>query len=170
MTIKWIGAILIVASCGGFGYMIAAAHRREEKTLRKLIYALDYMECELQYRMLALPDLCRQTSQETDGILNKVFSMLALELEDQISPDVSSCMKAVTGKLKDIPTQTLESLRLLGDCLGRFDLQGQLKGLETVRQECRMKLNKLLGNSEIRIRSYQTLGICAGAALVILLM
>ena len=170
MTLKIIGALLIVVACGALGFGIAAAHRREVRVLRELIGALDFMECELQFRMTALPELCRQTAAETKGVLSRVFSMLAGELENQISPDVRSCMGAVTAKVRDIPGKTLESLRLLGDSLGKFDLYGQLRGLDTVRQECRVKLSSLMGNSEARVRSYQTLGLCAGAALVILLM
>ena len=77
MTLKLIGALLIILGCGGFGMMIAAAHKREVKTLKQLVAALDYMECELQFRMSALPDLCRQTAGECDGILRQVFSSLA---------------------------------------------------------------------------------------------
>lgn len=51
MIIKIFGSILVIAGCGGFGFKIAAARRKEEKTLRNLISALDFMECELQYRM-----------------------------------------------------------------------------------------------------------------------
>ena len=170
MIVKIMGAICIVAACGFVGFRMAANHAREERTLRHLICALDYMECELQFRMTPLPELCRQTAGETEGIVRKIFLMLANEMEDQICPDVKSCTDAVLAKLRDIPVHTRQSVSMLGQCLGRFDLQGQLKGLETVRQECRLKLGKLMGNREQRIRSYQTLGICAGAALVILLM
>lgn len=170
MIIKWIGAILIVAGCGGFGLMIASAHRKETVMLKKLIAALDYMECELQFRMSALPDLCRQTASECDGALRQVFALLSQELEDQISPDVKRCMGSVLAKSKDLPVQTYQMLELLGSNLGRFDLNGQLRGLESVRQECRLRLNKLMNNADVRLRSYQTLGLCAGAALVILLM
>lgn len=168
--IKWIGAILIIAACGGFSLMIAASYKKEERTLRSFICALDYMACELQYRMSALPELCRQTAGECDGILRQVFIMLANELENQISPDVNQCMNTVLAKNREIPTQTKASLELLGENLGRFDLNGQLIGLENVRQECRIRLSKLTGNKETHLRSYQTLGLCAGAALVILLM
>lgn len=170
MTVKIIGAVLILAACGSFGLIIAYHHKREVGTLKKLIGALDFLECELQYRMSALPDLCRQTAAETDGIVRQVFMRLANELEDQISPDVRRCMQSVLAKTKDVPTVTVECLQLLGDSLGRFDLQGQLKGLQNVRQTCRGKLNKLMGNAEVRLRSYQTLGLCAGAAIVILLI
>lgn len=170
MLTKWIGAILIILASGGFGLTIAANHKREITVLKKLIYALDYMECELQFRMYALPDLCRITAQETDGIVQQVFISLANELEDQISPDASICMKSVLAKTNNIPQQAMECLQYFGDCLGRFDLNGQLKGLENVRQECRLRLNKLSANSDVRIRSYQTIGLCAGAAIVILLV
>lgn len=170
MIYKWIGAVLIVMGCGGFGFAVAASHRREFATLKKLISALDYMECELQYRMSALPDLCRQTAAECDGVLRQIFSMLATELEDQISPDAQQCMKTVLSKTKKVPLQTAQCLQQLGSSLGRFDLKGQLKGLEAARQDCRTRLSKLSENADVRLRSYQTLGLCAGAALVILLM
>lgn len=168
MIFKWIGALLVIAGCGSMGYRIAANQRREEFTLRQLTATLDYVECELQYRLTSLPELCRQASVESTGILQKVFLSLAIELEDQISPDVESCMNAALSKYNDIPLRSRECLELLGRSLGRFDIEGQLKGLDAVRQECRLRLSSLTENKEARLRSYQTLGLCAGAAIVIL--
>jgi hypothetical protein len=59
-------------------------------------------------------------------------------------------------------------LRELGQSLGRFDLNGQLLGIAAVRNTCRSKLQQFEKNKEVRLRSYQTLGLCAGAALAIL--
>lgn len=170
MFLKYIGAVFIIIGCGGFGLMITCNHKKEQNNLGKLISALDFMGCELQYRMSALPELCRITAAECDQPLRKIFSQLAIELEDQISPDVQRCMEVVLARCPELPSQTTDMLHLLGTSLGRFDLDGQLKGLEHVRQECRVRLNKLSNNAEVRLRSYQTLGLCAGAALVILLM
>jgi len=58
----------------------------------------------------------------------------------------------------------------LGGNLGRFDIPGQLRGLENTRKECCDKLQMLTQNNDSRLRSYQTLGLCAGAALAILLV
>lgn len=168
MNYKWIGAILIIVGCGGFGFSLAAAQLREEKTLRSLINALDYMACELQYRLTPLPDLCRQTGGDIRGIVGEVFRNLADELEAQVSPDVESCMFAALSHASDLPVKTREAFVLLGQTLGRFDLAGQLKGLEAVRTTCRNRLEALTTNKEPRIRSYQTLGLCAGTALAIL--
>lgn len=168
MTIKLLGAIFIIVGCGGFGFRIAANHLREEKTLRQLISILDFMECELQYRLTPLPDLCRQAAGQGSGVLSAVMLTLTRELEDQISPDVERCMSAALSQYKDIPEQTRQLLELFGRSLGRFDLSGQLKGIEGVRQECRRKLQELTANKDVRLRSYQTLALCAGAALAIL--
>lgn len=168
MNYKWIGAILIVLSCGGFGICLASGHRREETALRQLVSALDYMECELQFRLTPLPDLCRQAGSEGKGVVREVLLKLASELEAQVAPDVASCMRTALSSAGDVPARTKDALTMMGQSLGRFDLPGQLKGLDAVRSSCRRELEELTNNRDVRLRSYQTLGFCAGAALAIL--
>ena len=170
MSIKWIGAIFVIFGCGSVGFAMSSAHRRQEKDLRQLIGALDFMQCELQYRLTPLPDLCRMTAAQCKGGLRTLFTSLACELEDQISPDVWHCMNAALAKVPELTKQTAETVRSLGRTLGRFDLDGQILGLENARQNCRAALEKLSENREIRLRSYQTLSLCAGAALAILFL
>lgn len=168
MNIRIIGAVLVVIGCGCVGFRIASVYKREEWTLRQLINALDYMECELQYRLTPLPALCRQTAMQSSGMIRVVFLNLAHELEDQIHPDVWRCMSSALTKSKELPSLTKLAFEMLGKSLGRFDIDGQLKGLESVRTECRRNLSELTCNRDTRIRSYQTLGLCAGAAIAIL--
>jgi len=170
MILKLIGATLVIAGCGGFGFRLAANHRKEERMLRELIAVLDFMECELQYRLTSLPILCRQAATQCSNSLRNVMLSLSSELEDQISPDVEQCMTAALSKQKDFPVITYETLVLLGRTLGRFDLEGQLKGMDAVKQECHRHLEQLNQNKDIRLRNYQTLGLCAGAAMAILFM
>ena len=168
MILKWIGAVLIILGCGGFGFSLAAAHRREEQSLRQLISGLDYMECELQYHLTPLPALCRQTARQLRGGLQALFLNLAQELENQINPDAEHCMMAALYKTGELPKKCREAAQSLGKTMGRFDLEGQLNGLEAVRSSCRDWLDELISGREVRLRNYQTLGLCAGAALVIL--
>ena len=168
MSIKWIGAILVIVGCGGVGFTMAANYRREEWTLRALIRALDYMTCELQFRLTPLPELCRQAGKECGSDAGRVLMALAEELESQISPDADSCMYAALSRFDNLPTSVRKEMDLLGKGLGRFDLTGQLQGLEQVRLHCRGSLAELESGREQRIRGYQTLGVCAGAALAIL--
>lgn len=168
MEYKWIGAALVILSCGGFGFSLCAAQKQEEWTLRQLAAALDYMQCELQYRLTPLPELCRQAGQHGKGIIRQVFVKLAEELECQLTYDVATCMHTVLQTLEQLQPKTRSYLQLLGESMGRFDLDGQMKGLEAVRQQCREDIHNLTVDKSVRLRSYQTLGLCAGAALVIL--
>ena len=170
MDSKWIGALLIIAGSGAFGLALCAGHRAEEETLLKLIRALDYMACELQFRLTPLPELCRLAGQECTGVVSAVLTDLSTELEMGDEPLVSGCMKRVLFTVADIPKFTRQNLILLGETLGRFDLEGQKSGLDAVRSACRRDLEELRRNRENRLRSYQTLTLCTGAALAIILI
>ncbi len=167
---KWIGALCIMIGSGLFGFSMAAAHRREEHVLRQLIGALDYMQCELHYRMTPLPELCRQAGEQNRNVVGQVLLMLAREMECQISPDVECCMEHALATNEILPERAKRGFEILGTNLGRFDLDGQIQGLEAVRSFCRRELENLEKNRDARLRSYQTLGLCAGSALAILLV
>ena len=165
---KIIGSVLIICGCGGFGFTMSATYRREENSLRQLLSALDYMQCELQYRMTPLPDLCRQVGDMDKYPVSRLFTVLADELDHQILPDVASCFRAAMSWNLRLPTKTAKALAILGNSLGRFDVDGQIRDLEGVREYCREELRRMAENRTNRLRSYQTLSICAGAALAIL--
>lgn len=168
MAIRIFGAILVILGCGGFGIMIAANHKMQTRSLRQFIMTLDLMECELQYRQSSLPELCRIAAQNNTGALKTVFSALATELEKQISPSVEKCILAILQNTQDLPRLTKEAFLTLGQSLGRFDLEGQLKGINFAKTESQHLLERHAENQDARIRCYQTLSICAGAAVVIL--
>ena len=168
MNARWIGAIFVLFSCGGFGFSIAHSYRQRERLLHQLLAALEMMASELEYRLTPLPELARKAAKDTSGVLRDVFLNLARELDWQSEPDAGSCMRAAMDKCHDLPTCLRRPLRLLGQTLGRFDLPGQLQGLKSVQDACRREIARLENNRAARLRSYQTLGLCTGAALVIL--
>ena len=170
MNLQWMGAILIIVGCGGIGFGMALNYKREELTLRQLLKALEFMRCELNYRMTPLPELCKAVAAFSTGIVKNVFTKLAEELTAQVAPDAACCMLAVLKDCKSIPRKTADALAELGNTLGRFDLDGQMQGLSAVMQMCDRELQEMESNRTDRLRSYQTLGLCAGAALAILLI
>ncbi len=170
MNYPLLGAALIVTGCGGFGFSMAAEHLTMERELRQLLKILCFMENQLEYRLTPLPELCRQAGKESGGRLGRVFADLARELDWQSAPDAAGCMAAALGKSRDLPGRLRMRLLSLGQTLGRFDLPGQLQGLEQEKENCRLQLEALRADRGTRLRSYGTLGLCAGAALAILLL
>lgn len=170
MGYQLMGGALIVASCGGYGLSLAAGYRQRERETRGLLDAVCYMENQLAYALTPLPELCHQAGREAGGRAGAVLRQLARELERQTAPDVQGCMKAALDASPELPAALRGELMRLGRSLGRFDLPGQLRGLAAVGEDCRGQLEALRENREPRLRSYQTLGLCAGAALAILLL
>lgn len=169
MYIKIIGALLIIGCCGGYGMLLALSHRRLVLQLRQLEQVYGQMYAELEYRLTPIPELCRLCAAQLPMPLCNVFMSLAEILETQSANDVSTAMCLVLERHRNLPTEISKQLELLGHNLGRFDLPGQLRGLCQCKSECERKRNELEHNQQQRLRSYQTLGFCAGAALAILL-
>ena len=170
MNLQWIGAILIIAGCGGIGFGMALSYKREENTLRQLIRVMDMFCCDLEYRMTPLPELFRKAANTATGQLSKLFSIVAQELENQVAPDAAYCMASALRKTRELPGKVLFTLTDLGRSLGQYDLPGQLQGIKAVQASCVRQLDDMENNRTQRIRSYQTLGLCAGAALAILFL
>ena len=170
MLLKTIGAICVIGVCSGVGLNLAYRHMKEIGTLQKLLVVLDFMENELRFRLTKLPKLCMMAAEECEGVLRKVFLQIYQELQTQTIPDVKICVFTAIAKVDRIPTATKHVFYRLGTTLGRFDLVGQLKGFEAVKGFCQLQLEELNRDSKNRIRGYQTLGLCTGAALAILLI
>lgn len=170
MNAKWLGAIFIIAGCGSCGFSAAAAGKREVRMLREFIRAISLMRNELQYRLSTLPELCRQASDVSSGAVREVFANLARELDWQTEPDACSCMAEALEKSHVLPKSVRKGFLQLGSTLGRFDLSGQIQELDHLQFSCEQELENCTRDEKIRLRSYRTLGLCAGAALTILLL
>lgn len=170
MGLRLVGAVLIIAGCGGYGWVLARNHRREVTAMRHLIAALEYMTSELEYKLTPLPLLCVELEQTAEGYVAQVFGKLGEILEVQMFPYVPDAMALAVKETRGLPPQTAELFLILGKTLGRFDLSGQLRGLQSCRVDCTHQLEELEHNQTQRLRSYQTLSFCAGVALAILLI
>ena len=169
MMLRMAGAAMLVTGCAGFGFSLAAHNAHQVRMLRQLIQVLKEMEWELKFRLTPLPELCINAAGAADGVLRKVFFELGRRLDSGGEPDVSGCMNDIVSRA-EIPRTLRRCLKDLGRCLGRFDLEGQIEGLQSVEVRCNRELEVLNENGKEQIRSYQTLAICAGAGLAILLI
>ena len=136
--------------------------------LRKLIAAIQEMEWELKYRMTELPELCCIAGNAAAGSIREVFLEMSEKLERREVTDLSAAFLSVLNQ-KEMPRRVRKNMRQMAQHLGRFDLDGQLQGLEAVRQQCRKDLQEMESDSIQRLRSYQTLALCAGIGLAIIL-
>lgn len=169
MIQKWIGAALVFAGCSSVGFLMAAGYRREEKLLMQTKRFLEKLECELSCRVSTLPQLCHMAFDCGDPI-RSLYTKLEEELDRQVMPDVNSCMQAAIRKQPQLPASVRSIHEQLGMTLGQFDLQGQLQQIGAVRAICEDNLSRIRDHRDEKLKSYQTLGLCAGAALALLFL
>ena len=143
---------------------------RQERLLRQLLENLDFMESELHYRLTALPELFQLCAARSGGCLKRLLLDLAGELDAHADPDVEQSLRRCLDRQPGIPMRLRKRIWQLGRTLGRFDLDGQLRGIDSAREGCKRELRELERNRQQRLRSYRTLGLCAGAALAVLLL
>ncbi|MBR4864632.1 MAG: stage III sporulation protein AB [Oscillospiraceae bacterium] len=170
MLLKLMGAIMVVASCSGFGILMAFTYKREVRSLDALLRILEWMINDLRFKMTPLPELCRISAGFGDSTLRSFFLKMEREMNKHTSPDAASCASAALSSTVNISPELQEILKQLGCSLGQFDAEGQIQCLESVRLVTEDRKSVLCKNMSNRLRSYQTLGLCAGAALAILLV
>jgi len=170
MTAKIIGVVFIVAGCGLAGFLLSASKKHEIRTLGNFLTSVEQMSCELQFRLTPLPELCRFLASSATGCIQVYYLKLAEALESHIYPDAEKCALSALNNCVNIPITTRKVIENFANTLGRYDVDGQLLGLEAVHQEGTQKLSKLTENLDGRTRCYQTLGICSGFVVAILLV
>ena len=148
--------------------MLASAYRKQVRLLDQLHKMVQLMRWELCYKLTPLPDLCKDVSGQFTGILSKIMSDLSQRMEHNSDPDVRGCMHTVLENYSQLPPRVKRLLIHLGNILGRYDLEGQLQGMDSIIQLCEREYTYLEKDRATRVQSFRTLGICAGIALSVI--
>ncbi len=166
---KWMGALLILLGCGGSGFYLAASYRREEGMLQQLLDSIGWMLCELRCHGTDLPALFFRLAQRTPGPLGVLYEAVAQQLSNRVAPDAHACMQSALVQVS-LPEKVRTLVISLGHSLGEFHLEGQLRQLEGLQMQCGQILEEHRRSRDSRVRTYQTIGVCSGMALAILLL
>lgn len=169
MNLRYLGAILLFSGCCGCGFWFAWNQKRETVALRELESVLEWMICQLEYHMTPLPELIRSVAQRYP-MYRRVFAAFADQMESFTLSDVGACMENAIRSTTGIHPKIASYLQTLGNDLGSFALTGQVMQLRSLQQTCAADRAKQEVGQDARLRSYRTLGICAGLALAILLL
>ena len=99
--LRVMGAAMLVAGAGGFGFSLAAHQRKQERMIRQLMKVLNEMEWELKFRLTPLPELCSGCAGAADGDLAKLFRIFCLyfflkaayRILQELFPEVPSVLR-----------------------------------------------------------------------------
>ena len=169
--IRLVGAALLTAGGAALGFGAVRHLERRVRDLNLLSVGLAVMRRELDHRMTALPELLALAAKETKHEVSDFFRLCSVGASH------------LNGRaFRDIWKQGLELVHLhmeaedlavverLGSVLGRYDGENQRQALDEARDRLDEQ-RKLASEQRNRLgKVYGTLGLTAGAFLVILLI
>lgn len=165
--LKLAGAMLLLLGSAGMGVSAVRRLERRVTTLRTLINALEQMERELDFRLLPTQQMiceaARQSGEPASGFLHVCVQGLQQEM-----PLCDSWRQAALQELPALLPADLDVLLSLGAVLGRYDSEGQRQAIAATRSRLNIFLKDASEERNRRGRVYGTLGITAGAFLVLL--
>lgn len=167
---KLLGAACVMLGAGGFGCSLSLRFHAQRRQLARLRTALALLKCELNYSVAPLEELCRAVSERVGGAVGAFFSAFAARLPGSTEP-VRACMDALNDTRElELPKQAKQMLPELAAGLGSYDLEGANRILKLALS----RLDALIEQTECErkplARSYVLLALCAGAAVVILMV
>lgn len=164
------GCVAVLMGSYGVGLMLLHNEKCQEQALEDLQQCILWMTWQLRYQMLPLAELCNSAAAQHEGIIGNVMGNLSQLLDKRGFADPGQCMQEAVLSVGDIPDQALLRLYELGQSMGQFDLDSQISSLELTALHCERDLEFIRHNMEHRRRNYRTLSLCAGAAVVIILL
>lgn len=165
---KTAGVIFIILSVGSVGFRISAALKYRCRILRKLISALHLLEHELTFSGTPLPRAFTLMADAVEGCYQQIFGKIAQKMNKTrwLTP-----ISAMEQALRECPDeQTGEILMEFAGNIGRYDIDMQIKGIDIARTRLEGLVSVLEKERSVKSKTYETLGICAGLAAVILLI
>ena len=170
--LKLLGVLLVVVGSAAFGFGSASGIRRQIRLLQELIARLQDMKSQIAYRMTPLPELLEQMAVACHTELAAFFTAFAENMTGNMlmSVPVAASMALECTHNLPLDAEGQETLRTFCQSLGLYDLDGQLAALNLAQTRLQQQLDTLEASKRARCRSYQTIGVCAGLAIAVILV
>lgn len=169
--IRIAGSVLLLCASAALGFGAVTGLKDRVKQLTLLIFALEEMERELQCRLTPMPELLNALAQRLEGPVGGFFQLCVSGLKGLGGHTFSKiwfgAMEASDLRLEEEDKLLLEEL---GNSLGRYDGQRQCEAIRQVRERLVCNLADATQRRDRLGRVYGTLGLAAGAFLVIVLL
>lgn len=169
--IRIFGMVMVFSACAGLGIHAAGVVRRTVRQLTQLKLSLEMMQCEISYSLTPIGKLCGILSSACGGEVGAFYGAMEQKLKDgtrSVAEAAGAAMSETTGlRLTPLARQSL--MELFGS-FGKFGSEEQLKLIALTMERITAELSELSAQKQSRCRCYEALGVCAGLAMVILVI
>lgn len=165
---KLLGILFVIATAGSAGFRIAGEGRKSCDMMRQLLSALQILRNEIAFCGTKLPKAMALMAVPCRDQLEAVLANTAREMDKCAWMTPLDALKRCTKDCKNEPFVPI--LTDLMTRLGTYDTQAQLQSVDLAREQCEERLCLLEQENRKKGKLYETLGICAGVAVSILLI
>ena len=169
-NLKLVGALLIVASSSWVGIRAAHSLRRLQSALNGFSAALEQMRSELAFTQSGFAELCASLGKAGEPESARFFTLLGADVSAEGFQPVGATRRAAERSGLQLPPATFLALEQLFDGFGRLDLDGQVRQIAFASDAIARQSEQLRAQADQRCRSYELLGLCAGLAVMILVI
>jgi stage III sporulation protein AB len=169
---RLIGAIMVAGGAAAIGLIAAGKLKTRVDALSGLLAAIDVMQSEIFFRLTPLPDLIKMLEKQSEAPAKTLFSNCVNHI-GQLGqkPFFNIWTQALeeSRSLELLPAEK-QILKELGNILGRYDADGQIKAIAYIHRRLETCLEASIREKEKQGKLYRMLGIVTGAAVAIILL
>lgn len=168
--IKLIGGLFVVLGAGSFGISGTIRFYSQLRTLRAFSAAIEILKCEMNYTLAPLAKLCNNVAGRTRGACADFFSSFGKLLSEGVPRSLAVRRLLSDEKRYRLPKEAQIALLELFESLGAYELEGENRLLQMTALRLKSAEERLEREKKPLAKSYATLGLCTGLALVILFL
>lgn len=170
--LRIIGALLVIISCSGLGFFMAAQwneHLRTVEKLRKMIFLL---KGEIVYANSPLTEAFERTGRKAGGEIGVLFESVSERLSGQQGDTFYTVWQEEIDKLPRevcLSKEDKQNLKGLGEHLGYLDMDMQERNILLYLEQLDLTIGYLRKHKQEKSRLYTSLGIMGGLFLTIVM-
>lgn len=165
---KALGIAFILLSAFSVGSRISVGLKQQCRYLQCVIDALQIFENEIAVRCTPLPEAFSVMATAAQGSAQTIFLHVSDQMQQQRWTSPRSAME---NALKSISENLIGDILLdLSDKLGKYDIDTQLAEIAYAKERVKRRLYDLESERKMKSKTYKTLSLCTGLAVVILLI
>ncbi len=171
MIMRWVGAILVAGGAAAAGLTAIQRLGSHVRLLSALVNALEVMQSEIYFNLVALPELIGQLARRAAPPARPFFAHASKQMKLLGEESFQTLWhKALSETGAEWRTAEKDVLMDLGGLLGRYDSEAQSRAISYAKERMSELLAKAEDERARQSRIYGTLGVACGLAIVIILI
>ncbi len=162
--VKLLGAVMVGAACGYFGFKMSFSLKTRAKSLSDIASSLEMLESEINFSASKLKKAFKRIDR------NGLFALAADNMEKEgVRAAWRSAVRELGTKLC-LAEADSDILLMLGENIGRTDADDQIKNIKYIKSMISRQEESARGEYERLGKTYRSGGILTGLMIVIILI